>query len=172
MPLPATSSSPRAPPPPRGMIRRLGHRLRRDTGAGTPQPGGEMRKCSRWGRAATDPALWASQGPGLTVPRVIDPALSPGGARLHTLPLLASWRKDEKAELGRGSRRGVGFLSLPTRATPAICPGGGRPPRLLPAGVALPDHASRTLRSGVPSSAPPSRQASLGLERRLGVGGP
>lgn len=152
MPLPATSSSPRAPPPPRGMIRRLSHRLRRDTGAEVPQPGGETRKCSRWGRAATDPAFWASQGRALAMPRVIDPALSSGGARLQTLPLLASWRKDEKAELGRGSRRGVGFLSLPTRATPAICPGGGRPPACCPPG--LPYLITRRAPSD-PASPPP-----------------
>nr|BAC31916.1 unnamed protein product [Mus musculus] len=106
------------------MIRQLSHRLRRDTAARATLPGREMRKCSRWERAAADPALWVSQGRGLAMPEVIDPALSPGGARLHTLPLLASWRKEERAELGRGSRCGVGFLSLPTRATPAICPRG------------------------------------------------
>lgn len=150
MPLPATSSSPRAPPPPRGMTLPHRHRLHGDTAVPAPRLGGETRKCSPCpgpGRMAADP----SSGPCacgdaccLALPGVVDPAQRPGGAGLHTPPLLASWRKDEKAELGRGSRRGVGFLSLPTRATPAICP------RLMPVWVPLPGHASRAPRSGVP----------------------
>lgn len=136
----------------RGLIRRLSHRLRRDTAVGAPLPGGETRKCRRWRRAATDPALGASQGRGLDIPRVSDPVLRPGGARLHSLPLVASWGRDERAELGRGSHRGVGFLSLPTRATPAICPGGGRSPACCPPG--LPYLITRRAPSD-PASPPP-----------------
>ncbi|XP_031226165.1 uncharacterized protein LOC116090190 [Mastomys coucha] len=97
---------------------------------------------------------------------------APGGVRLHTLPLLASWeeRREGRARPGKPAWCRVSSplyaghsCHLPRRRTL---------PRLLHAGVALPDHPSRALRSGVPSSAPPSRLASLGLERRLGVRGP
>lgn len=141
------------------MTRRHRHRVRRDTAAPAPRPGGETRKCSglcgpRAGKGGCRPGLWASRGRELALPRVIEPALRPGGEGLHAPPLLASWREDERAELGPGSRRGVGFLSLPTPATPPPrhLPGRRTFARLLPAGVALPDHASRVPRSGVPSS--------------------
>lgn len=169
------------------MTLRLSHRVRRDTaGPGSSARRGNaevqagVRAAGGEGRLQTRALGLAGTGAGpAPCPRVIDPAQRPGGEGLHTPPLLASWREDEMAELGPGSWRGVGFLSLPSLATPlpppsAICPGGGRSSACCPPGLpylitrrASPDPASP------PSpSAPPSRQASLGLERRLGVGGP
>lgn len=146
------------------MTLRLRHRVRRDTaGPGSSARRGNaevqagVRAAGGEGRLQTRALGLAGTGAGpAPCPGVIDPAQRPGGEGLHTPPLLASWREDEMAELGPGSRRGVGFLSLPTLATPLPpplrhLPGRRTFARLLPAGVALPDHASRVPRSGVSS---------------------
>lgn len=159
------------------MTPRLRHRLRGDTAAPAPQPGGETRKCSRRacgpGRAAAAPLsgpCWRGDLSGLALPGV-DPALRPGGAGLHSPPPPASWRKERRAELGRGSRCRV--PDPPPRGPPLpICPGRGRSPSCCPLG--LPYLITRRASPDPVSSPPqpPSRRASRGLERRLGVGGP
>lgn len=177
MPLPATSSSPRAPPPPRGLIRRLCHRLRRDTAAGAPEPGGETRKCSRWGRAACRPralglaGTWADHARGYrSCPAPRRPGVPAERDTLRATPRQLEERREGRARPGKPAWCQVS--GPPHAGHPCHLPGRRTFPRLRPAGVLSPDHASRAFRSGVPSSAPPSLQASLGLERRLGVGGP